>query len=61
MIQVAYTNSNCSDLWDMFQKQTKKHTDLPLYMISDKEVSNVNLSGLFIYNNEDPYYKVWVD
>lgn len=61
MIQVAYTNSNCSDLWDVFQKQTKKHTDLPLYMISDKEVNNVNLSELFIYNNEDPYYKVWVD
>lgn len=61
MIQVTYTNSNCSDLWDTFQKQTKKHTDLPLYMISDKEVNNINLSGLFIYNNEDPYYKVWVD
>jgi hypothetical protein len=61
MIQVAYTNKNCSDLWNVFQKQTKKHTDLPLYMISDEEVSNINLSGLFIYNNKDPYYKVWVD
>lgn len=61
MIQVAYTNSNCSDLWDIFQNQTKKHCDLPLYMISDKEVNDVNLSGLFIYNNQDPYYKVWVD
>lgn len=61
MIQVAYTNSNCSDLWNIFQKQTKKHSNLPLYMISDKEVTNINLSGLFIYNNEDPYYKVWID
>ena len=61
MIQVAYTNSNCSDLWGVFQKQTKKHSNIPLYMISDKEVDNVNLSGLFIYKNEDPYYKVWVD
>jgi hypothetical protein len=61
MIQVAYTNSNCSDLWDIFQNQIKKHSDLPLYMISDKEVNNINLSGFFIYNNEDPYYKVWVD
>jgi hypothetical protein len=61
MIQVAYTNSNCSDLWDVFQKQTKKHSNIPLYMISDKEVDNVNLSGLFVYKNEDPYYKVWVD
>jgi hypothetical protein len=61
MIQVAYTNSNCSDLWDAFQKQTKKHTNIPLYMISDKEVSNINLSGMFVYKNEDSYYKVWID
>ena len=61
MIQVAYTNSNCSDLWSIFQNQTKKHSNLPLYMISDKEVNNVNLSGLFIYTNEDPYYKVWIN
>jgi hypothetical protein len=61
MIQVAYTNSNCSDLWNVFQEQTKKHSSIPLYMISDKEVDNVNLSGLFVYKNEDPYYKVWVD
>lgn len=61
MIQVAYTNTNCSDLWDVFQNQTKKHSNIPLYMISDKEVNNINLSGIFIYNNEDPYYKVWID
>lgn len=61
MIQVAYTNSNCSDLWDVFQNQTKKHSNIPLYMISDKVVNNINLSGMFIYNNEDPYYKVWVE
>jgi hypothetical protein len=61
MIQIAYTNSNCSDLWDVFQKQIKKHSNIPLYMISDKEVNNINLSGMFIYKNEDPYYKVWVD
>ena len=61
MIQVAYTNSNCSDLWSAFQNQIKKHSNIPLYMISDKEVDNINLSGMFIYNNEDPYYKVWSD
>jgi hypothetical protein len=61
MIQVAYTNTNCSDLWGVFQNQTKKHSNIPLYMISDKEVDNINLSGIFIYNNEDPYYKVWVN
>jgi len=61
MIQVAYTNSNCADLWSAFQNQIKKHSNIPLYMISDKEVDNINLSGMFIYNNEDPYYKVWSD
>jgi hypothetical protein len=61
MIQVAYTNSNCSDLWNIFQKQIKKHTDLPLYMISDKEIDPIISSELFIYNNEEPYYKVWID
>jgi hypothetical protein len=61
MIQVAYTNLNCSDLWDTFQNQIKNHTNMPLYMISDQEVNNINLSGIFIYKNEDPYYKVWID
>jgi hypothetical protein len=61
MIQVAYTNSNCSDLWDMFQTQNKKHTKIPLFMISNKEVNNVSLSGFYKYDNKEPYYKVWVD
>jgi hypothetical protein len=61
MIQVAYTNSNCSDLWSTFQNQIKRHTNIPLYMISDVEVGNINLSGQFIYDNNDSYYKVWVD
>lgn len=61
MIQVAYTNSNCSDLWSAFQNQIKKHSNIPLYMISDKEVDNINLSGLYLYNDDEPYYKIWID
>jgi hypothetical protein len=61
MIQIAYTNSNCSDLWEVFQKQTIKHSKLPLYFISDKEPPNIGISGLNIYNNKEPYYKVWID
>lgn len=61
MIQVAYSNSNCSDLWDIFQKQLKKYSDIPLYMMSDKIPNDIYLSGLYEYNNEDPYYKVWVE
>jgi hypothetical protein len=61
MVQVAYTNTNCSDLWNTFQNQIKKHTNIPLYMISDKEVENINISDMFIYDNKDPYYKVWIN
>jgi hypothetical protein len=60
MIQIAYTNSNCSDLWDVFQQQNGKYSTIPLYMISDKEVGGINNDKLFIYNNNDDYYNVWI-
>jgi hypothetical protein len=60
MIQIAYTNSNCSDLWSMFQNQNKKYTTIPVYMISDKDIDGLHKDKLFIYNNEDAYYNVWV-
>jgi len=61
MIQIAYTNSNCSDLWNVFQKQNQKYTTIPLYMISDKVVDCIDDDKLFIYNNENDYYNVWVE
>lgn len=61
MIQIAYTNSNCSDLWNIFQKQNQKYTTIPLYMISDKVVDCIDDDKLFIYNNENDYYNVWVE
>jgi hypothetical protein len=61
MIQVAYTNSNCIDLWEIFQKQTIKYCNLPLYLISDNEPNNFGFTDLHIYNNNEPYYKVWID
>jgi len=60
MIQIAYTNSNCSDLWDVFQQQNGKYSTIPLYMISDKEVGGIDNDKLFIYNNDDDYYNVWI-
>jgi len=59
--QIAYTNSNCQDLWEMFIKENRKHTQMPLYMISDKAPENHGYEDVFIYKNEDPYYKVWID
>jgi hypothetical protein len=61
IIQVAYTNSNCSDLWEMFIKQNRKHTKIPLFIISDKEIKNYGYDDMFLYSNDKPYYKVWVD
>lgn len=61
MIQVAYSNSNCIDLWEPFQKQTYKHTNIELCMICDKEPIDLGLSKYYIYNNDEPYYKVWTD
>ncbi len=57
--QIAYTNSNCSDVWKILIEENQKHTKLPLYIISDKLVDNFDANKQFIYNNKDPYYLVW--
>ena len=59
MIQIAYTNSNCKDVLLPFIKQNRKHTKLPLYLISDYDVSGMDIDGYYNYNNDEPYYKVW--
>lgn len=59
--QVAYTNSNCRDLWEMFITQNRKHCSMPLYMISDVKPEILGVDDVLIYQNSDPYYKVWID
>ena len=59
--QIGYTNSNCQDVWEMFVGEIKKQTKIPLYMISDKKVDFLDNDSQIIYDNSDPYYKVWVD
>lgn len=61
MVQVAYSNSSCINLWETFQKQIFKHSKLKLFLICDKEPLDFGLSGISIYDNNDPYYKVWID
>lgn len=58
--QVVYTNSNCSDVFASFYNQNKKHSNLPLYVISDYDIE-VDVDGAYKYSNDAPYYKVWVD
>ena len=59
--QVAYTNSNCQDLWKMFIMQNRKHCSMPLYIISDIKPDVFGYDDALIYQNSDPYYKVWMD
>ena len=59
MIQVVYTNSNCSDVLKPFAAKNKKYSGLPLYVISDY-TPDISMNGLYNYDNADPYYEVWV-
>ena len=59
--QIAYTHSNCQDLWEMFIKENQKHCKLPLFMISDKLIEGLDAEKQLIYLNADPYYRVWID
>ena len=59
--QIAYTNSKCEDLWEMFITQNRLHCSMPLYMISDKKPDVFGYDDAHIYQNSDPYYKVWCD
>lgn len=54
MINVVYTNSKCVDVFEIFKTQHDKFSKLPLFVISD-------LHGDYNYNNEDAYYKHWLD
>ena len=58
MIQVVYTNSNCSDVVIPFAAKNRKYSGLPLYVISDY-TPDISMDGLFNYDNSDPYYEVW--
>ena len=58
---ITYSNSNMKDVWESHFLRIRKHfkTDSKVYCISDIEVDNVDKT--FIYNNDEPYYKAWVD
>jgi hypothetical protein len=59
LIQVAYSNSKCSDIWEMFIKQNNKHTRIPLYMICDVQPEITGVFDYYIYSNSEPYYMSW--
>ena len=62
LIQVVYTNSNCKDVFPSFYLQNKKHCKLPLFTISDYDLTmNINKDNTYLYSNSDWYYSVWVN
>jgi len=61
MIQVVYTNSNCSDLWEMFIKQNQKHIGLPIFFITNQTIPNFPKENQYVYNNDDNYSDVWIE
>lgn len=60
MIQVCYTNSNTSDVWDMFYEQNRKYCSYPLYLLSDVPHNDKKYKNIYIYKNTQPYWKTWV-
>jgi hypothetical protein len=60
MIQICYTNSNTSDIWDMFYEQNKTYCSYPLYLLSDVPHKNKNYKNIYIYKNTQPYWETWV-
>ena len=60
MIQVVYTHSNCSDLWEMFIKQNHKHIGWPIFFITNELIPNFPEDSQYIYKNNDSYSDVWV-
>jgi hypothetical protein len=59
MVQICYTNSKTSDVWDMFYEQNQNNCPYPLYLISDKNHENKKYKNVFLYRNDIPYWKAW--
>ena len=57
---VIYTNSKCSDIWEMFKAEQKKYSSFPMYFISDLLISDEE-KNTFLYENGEPYYKSWIN
>ena len=61
MVEIVYTNKKCIDVFNIFMEERKGKSDLPLYVISDFDVSSYDIVGNYIYNDNEPYYKVWIN
>jgi len=60
MVQVVYTHSNCSDLWEMFIKQNQKHIGWPIFFITNELIPNFPEDSQYVYKDSDNYSDVWI-
>ena len=60
MIQVVYTHSNCSDLWEMFITQNQKHIGWPIFFITNQLIPNYPEDSQYLYGDNDNYSDVWI-
>ena len=59
---VTYTNSVMSDAWSIYFGQLDKHAgDFKSFVFSDVESSDYPGHKFLKYNNQDPYYKQYLD
>ena len=60
MVQVVYTHSNCSDLWEMFIAQNQKHIGWPIFFITNQLIPNYPEDSQYVYSDNDNYSDVWI-
>jgi hypothetical protein len=59
--QIIYTNSNCSDIWEMFVTENQKNTNSDLYVIcNNDDFPIMDKTKIFTYDNNSDYYLSWV-
>ena len=63
---ITYTNNKCHDILRPHAGQIEKHAGkLKSYVLSNELPNDNDLNKenhkVFLYNNDDPYYKQWVD
>ena len=58
---VTYTNSVMNDAWDIYFGQLDKHVNLKSIVFSDIECTKYKNHKFVKYDNNDPYYKQYLD
>ena len=58
---ITYTNHVMQDAWDMYFGQLDKFSNIKSYVFSDIDCEDYKNHRFITYNNEDPYYKQYLE